>query len=89
MKLRAQGFSSNKRQGLVGTIVVLTDDHQPTGVGHYGNYSRDAHKGLWEKAQAAGIDPEPLKPLLVKLLKELREVADAATPSSSPQGECP
>jgi hypothetical protein len=46
MKLRAQGFSRNKRQGLTGTIVVLTDDGQPTGVEHMGNYSRDA-----------GIDP--------------------------------
>jgi hypothetical protein len=83
MKLRAQGFSTNKRQGLVGTIVVLTDDDQPTGVEHFGNYSRDVAKGLFKKLQDAGFDPEPVKPKLHELLKELRGVADAAASAAT------
>ncbi|HZA22770.1 MAG TPA: DUF927 domain-containing protein, partial [Dehalococcoidia bacterium] len=90
MKLRAQGFSHNKRQGLVGTIVVLTDDDQPTGIEHFGNYSRDADKGLFKKLKDAGYDPEPVQPKLRELLKELRSVADAAAttleaPESRPE----
>ena len=83
MKLRAQGFSTNKRQGLVGTIVVLIDDDQPTGVEHFGNYSRDAVKGLFKKLQDAGFDPEPVKLKLQELLKELSGVADAAASAAN------
>ena len=78
MKLRAQGFSRNNRQGLVGTIVVLTDDDQPTGIEHYGNYSRDAEAGLLQKLEGTDIDPETVRSQLRQLLKELRAVADAA-----------
>ena len=87
MKLRAQGFSHNKKHGLVGTIVVLTDEDRPTGIEHYGNYSRDADKHLFKKLQDAGLDPEAAKPRLRELLRELRGVAD--TVASSPGSPAP
>jgi hypothetical protein len=78
VKLRAQGFSRNNRQGLVGTIVVLTDEDDPTGIEHYGNYSRDAEAGLLKKLEGTDIDPDTVRSQLRQLLKELRVVADAA-----------
>src|SRR5918999_122368 len=79
MKLRAQGFSFQKGGELVGTIIALCDGDEPLGVEHAGNYSRDGEKGLLKKLELLGTDPEAAMLQLRQLLKELREVADAAT----------
>jgi hypothetical protein len=79
MKLRAQGFSLQKGGELVGTIIALSNGDEPLGVERAGNYSRDGEKGLLKKLELLGTDPEAAMLQLRQLLKELREVADAAT----------
>jgi hypothetical protein len=79
MKLRARGFSLQKGGELVGTIIALSDEGEPLGVEHAGNYSRDGKKGLLKKLEALGSDLNAAQLQLRQLLKELREVADAAT----------
>ena len=50
MKLKAQDFKVQGRSELVGTIIVLSDDGEPLGIEHSGNYSRNAGNELIKKA---------------------------------------
>ncbi len=80
MKLRADGFKPGPE--LVGTVVVLTDEGEPTGVEHSGNYSRSGADRLLKKLESAGFDPETIKSGLTDLLGQLRQNSDTAASDS-------
>ena len=81
MKLKAQDFKLQRRSELVGTIIVLTDDGEPLGIEHSGNYSRSAGDELIKKLVGAGIPVDAAKAQLQQVLKELRSAADYAMES--------
>ncbi len=83
MKLKAQEFKVQGNSELVGTIIVLTDEGEPLGVEHSGNYSRNAGDELIKKMGAAGIPADAARTQLQQALKELRGAADNAQESAS------
>ena len=78
LKLKAQEFKVQGHSELVGTIVVLTDEGEPLGVEHSGNYSRNAGDELIKKLAAAGIPADAARTQLQQALKALRSAAEFA-----------
>ena len=76
MILRAFHFKPGPE--LVGTIVLPTDEGEPTGVEHSGNYSKGVTAMLVKKAEEAGLDRNALKAILTDLLRQIRQQCDAA-----------
>ncbi|MDA1129149.1 MAG: hypothetical protein O2913_10685 [Chloroflexi bacterium] len=87
MKLKAQDFKIQGHAELVGTIVVLTDEGEPLGIEHAGNYSRNAGDELIKKMAGAGVLVDATKILLQQLLGELRSAADAAGESTEAESD--
>ena len=75
MKLRVAGFSTNKKGDLIGTLIALSDDGDPLGFEHTGNFSRIQTRQLFVRrcVEETGHSEEVAQAVLTRVLKRLRE----------------
>jgi putative DNA primase/helicase len=87
VRLKGQDFKIQGHAELVGTIVVLTDEGEPFGIEHSGNYSRNAGDELIKKLAGAGVPVDAVRVQLQRLVGELRSAADAAGESADAESD--
>jgi len=87
MQLRKAGFGSNGHGDLRGTLIAYSDNGEPLGVEHTGNYSREGGKALLRKLAAVGIDDEVARVAIQRKLIEIRSGVDEALSAGAPRRE--
>lgn len=86
MILKSSNFSDNCDGHLKGLIVVYSDQNEPLGISHQGDYARDADKALRAKVVTAGLDPEVFEVKLRRVLAGLQSAHDAGADEEDDDG---
>ena len=88
MKLRAVGFSTDKKGDLNGKVIALSDDGDFLGFEHAGNFSRIQTCQLFVRrcAEVTGQSEEVVQARLTQMLKRLREESGGEEPPESEKG---
>ena len=91
MKLQGRGFGTNGRAELRGTVIACSDDGEPLGFEHTGNFSDFKERARFVTAlvESTGADPDKGHASLALLMRDIRMATDENAESGDQKPDKP